>query len=172
MGKISKDGIPKIKTWTSLHFSALKHFFTFQGLEHTPEYFSTRIIFALIIFGSVAIFQNFSASYTSFLAVVKEAQPFTSSEDLYLNTEYIIGTPDGWATKDILKVIQLIFNNVRGAVIKKCCHNFRFLAEVWVGSGLGIQLQYFECRMVIKDQFNQNILKFRGKQGSFSRRLK
>ena len=75
-----------------------------QGAEHTPDFLSTRIIFAMIFFGCVIIFQNFSASYTSFLAVITEKQPFTDLQTLYQDTDFTIGTPEGWATIEMFRV--------------------------------------------------------------------
>ena len=75
-----------------------------KGAEYTPKYISTRIVFAIIFFGSVVLFQNFSASYTSFLAVVAEKQPFDSLQTLYEDTNFKIGTPAGWATVEMFEV--------------------------------------------------------------------
>ena len=73
-------------------------------MENTPDYLSTRIIFALIFFGGVVIFQNFNASYTSFLAVVTDKKPFETVQELYEDTDFTIGTPEGWASKEIFRV--------------------------------------------------------------------
>ena len=61
-------------------------------------------MFILIFFGSVIIFQNFSASYTSFLSVVTERKPFDSLQSLYEDTEFSIGVPEGWVTIEMMKV--------------------------------------------------------------------
>ena len=42
---------------------------------------------------SVVVFENYAASYTAFLAVVKLAVPFTSVRDMYRSTDYKIGAP-------------------------------------------------------------------------------
>ena len=75
-----------------------------KGQENTPVYTSSRVIFTLVIFGGVLLFQNFSASYTSFLAVTTEKVPFNSLQDLLENTDYFIGTPKGYATREMFQV--------------------------------------------------------------------
>ena len=77
-----------------------------KGQENTPVYTSSRVIFTLVIFGGVLLFQNFSASYTSFLAVTTEYKPFDSLQDLLENTDYLIGTPKGYATKEMFQVLK------------------------------------------------------------------
>ena len=77
---------------------------TSQGSEDTPKYTSTRIVFLIIFLGSVLLFQNFSASYTSFLSVVTEFQPFDGIQNLYEDTEFEVGTPEGWVTREMFKV--------------------------------------------------------------------
>ena len=44
---------------------------------------------------SVVLFENFGASYTSFLSVVTQSTPFQTSEELYSNTQYKIGDKGG-----------------------------------------------------------------------------
>ena len=73
-------------------------------------YTSTRIIFWFIFISGVILFQNFSASYTSFLSVVKQAKPFDNLKELYDKNEFTVGTPEGWATKDIMKVKLSVLN--------------------------------------------------------------
>ena len=51
---------------------------------------------------SVVVFENYAASYTAFLAVVKLAVPFTSVRDMYRSTDYRIGAPVGTAYKQLL----------------------------------------------------------------------
>ena len=75
-----------------------------QGTENTPKYTSTRIVFLIIFLGSVLLFQNFSASYTSFLSVVTEYKPFDGMQSLYEDTEFDVGTPEGWVTVEMFKV--------------------------------------------------------------------
>ena len=76
-----------------------------KGMENTPDYLSTRIIYTMIFFGGVVIFQNFNASYTSFLAVVTDEKPFETVQQLYEDTDFTIGTPEGWASREIFRVI-------------------------------------------------------------------
>lgn len=72
-----------------------------------------------MIFGGVLLFQNFSASYTSFLAVTTEYKPFTSLQDLLENTDYFIGTPKGYATREMFQV--LMSGETKSAISIKVC---------------------------------------------------
>ena len=73
-----------------------------QGTEYEPRFSSTRLIFLLMMVSSVVVFENYAASYTAFLAVVKLAVPFTSVRDMYRSTDYKIGAPVGTAYKQFL----------------------------------------------------------------------
>ena len=64
------------------------------------------------MFGGVLLFQNFSASYTSFLAVTTEYKPFDSLQDLLENTDYSIGTPKGYATKEMFQVLIAVKEDI------------------------------------------------------------
>jgi len=66
-----------------------------------------RIIVFFILSSSVILFQNFAASYTSFLSVVKPYKPFADIEDLYKDTDIIIGTRKGVAMFDLFKVNKI-----------------------------------------------------------------
>ena len=57
-----------------------------------------------MFFSSVVLFQNFAASYTSFLSVVTQFTPFENFEQLYKNTDYMIGTRKGVAMYGMFKV--------------------------------------------------------------------
>ena len=57
-----------------------------------------------MLFSSVILFQNFAASYTSFLSVVTQFTPFKNFEQLYLDTDYMIGTREGVAMYGMFKV--------------------------------------------------------------------
>ena len=52
------------------------------------------------------MFQNFSASYTSFLSVIHELKPFETVEDLYSQTNYKVGVLAGTATQKNFKNIH------------------------------------------------------------------
>ena len=51
---------------------------------------------------SVIIFENYAASFTSFLSVVKLFTPFETLEDLYKKTSYKIGSIQGTSYKSML----------------------------------------------------------------------
>ena len=80
------------------------------------------MIFTLVIFGGVLLFQNFSASYTSFLAVTTEYKPFTSLQDLLENTDYFIGTPKGYATREMFQVLISVTGDTKSSYIYKSLH--------------------------------------------------
>ena len=52
--------------------------FAQKDAEYEPSRVSTRLIFLLMCLSSMITFNMFSASYTSFLSVVKVASPFSS----------------------------------------------------------------------------------------------
>ena len=56
---------------------------------------------------SVVLFENFGASYTSFLSVVTQATPFQTVEELYTNTQYKIGDKGGTNQRINFKVKQI-----------------------------------------------------------------
>ena len=57
--------------------------------------------------GSVVLFENFNASYTSFLSVVSQAKPFHTIEELDL-TGLKIGAAKGTAFQTMFKVGKLL----------------------------------------------------------------
>ena len=65
-------------------------------------------MFAIFLFSGVILFQNFAASYTSYLSVVKEHTPFDSIQSLYEDTDFIIGTNNGTAYFEMFKVLTKI----------------------------------------------------------------
>ena len=73
-------------------------------MEFSPKFLSTRVVFTLILFGGVVLFQNFAASYTSFLSVVTLYEPFENVETLYKLTKYTVGTRAGSALHEMFKV--------------------------------------------------------------------
>ena len=60
-----------------------------------------------MMFGSVVLFENFNASYTSFLSVVSEAKPFHTIEELD-QTGLTIGAAKGTAFQTMFKVGKLV----------------------------------------------------------------
>ena len=81
-----------------------------KGAETEPRYESTRMLFLMMMLTSVVFFENFGASYTSFLSVVTQSKPFDSVEELYTKTEYKIGDKGGTNQKINFKVNFLIVN--------------------------------------------------------------
>jgi len=67
---------------------------------------SSRIVFCIILFGSVLLFQGFSASYTSFLSVTTQLKPFETVEQLYSDTDYKVGTREGVAAAAMFRTIH------------------------------------------------------------------
>ena len=63
---------------------------------------STRLVFLLMMVASVVIFENYAASFTAFLSVVKLSVPFSNLEELYSQTDYRLGSISGMSYKDIL----------------------------------------------------------------------
>ena len=59
----------------------------------------------MMMVSSVVLFENFGASYTSFLSVVTQSSPFDSVEELYTMTEYKIGDKGGTNQKINFKVV-------------------------------------------------------------------
>ena len=68
------------------------------------------MLFLMMMLTSVVLFENFGASYTSFLSVVTQSKPFDSVEELYTKTEYKIGDKGGTNQKINFKVNFLIVN--------------------------------------------------------------
>ena len=61
------------------------------------------MVFLFMFLASVVLFESFSASYTSFLSVVKEAQPFETISELE-QTSYLIGAQEGTAFQSMFSV--------------------------------------------------------------------
>ena len=70
-----------------------------KGTEFEPVYISTRVVFFIIMASNVVFFEYYSASYTSFMSVVKVASPFNTIDDLYFKTNYKIGSLKGTSFK-------------------------------------------------------------------------
>ncbi len=73
-----------------------------QGAEFEPRFTSTRLVFLMMMVSSVVIFENYAASYTAFLAVVKLVVPFETVMGMYKNTDYKIGSPVGTAYQQFI----------------------------------------------------------------------
>ena len=75
----------------------------YQGPENAPSLISTRMIFIYMMVASVVLFENFSASYTSFLSVVTQAKPFETIAGLE-QTSFTIGAQAGTAYRTMFTV--------------------------------------------------------------------
>ena len=73
---------------------------------------STRLVFLVMMISSVVIFENYSASFTAFLSVVKLSLPFDSLDDLYTGTSFRLGSLAGGSFKDI----------ILGVILKQVIH--------------------------------------------------
>ena len=65
---------------------------------------------------SVVFFENYAASFTALLSVVKLAAPFADLKDLYENTDYKIGSVPGTAYKSILAGVSIEQNTYKNGV--------------------------------------------------------
>jgi hypothetical protein len=77
-----------------------------KGTEFEPIFTSTRLVFFCIMISNVVFFEYYSASYTSFMSVVKIASPFETVEDLYTKTNYNIGSLKGTSFKTQFNVMK------------------------------------------------------------------
>ena len=77
-----------------------------QGTELEPRRPATRLIFLLMMFSSVFIFENYSASYTSALSVVNMKKPFSSVAELGSKTSFSLGAEQGTAFRTMFEAIR------------------------------------------------------------------
>ena len=99
-GSFSTAGDHIIPQW----FLFLSNIALGKGQDSEPKYISSRMVFLFMFLASVVLFESFSASYTSFLSVVKEAQPFETISELE-QTSYLIGAQSGTAFQSMFSVI-------------------------------------------------------------------
>ena len=66
----------------------------------------SRLVFLIMMVSSVVLFENYAASYTAFLAVVRLAAPFDSLLDMYENTDYKIGARVSTPYKNIITAVS------------------------------------------------------------------
>lgn len=78
-----------------------------KGQEESPRYLSTRLVFIMMMVSSVVLFENFNASYTSFLSVVSQAEPFHTIQELD-QTGLTIGAAKGTAFQTMFKVLSVV----------------------------------------------------------------
>ena len=74
-----------------------------QGQDTPPRYISTRLVFVYMMLASVVLFENYSASYTSFLSVVNEAKPFDTLDKLE-QSPFTVGAQMGTAYQNMFRV--------------------------------------------------------------------
>ena len=72
-------------------------------MDEEPKSSSTKVAFLTIFSASVVLFGMYSASLTSFLAVMKLTMPFSDLYDLFKNTDYRLAIMDESATMQKLK---------------------------------------------------------------------
>ena len=66
-----------------------------------------RMVFFFMFLSSVVLFESFSASYTSFLSVINQAQPFENIDQLE-KTSYTVGAQAGTAYRSMFGVRELM----------------------------------------------------------------
>ena len=74
-----------------------------QGQDTPPRYVSTRLVFVYMMLASVVLFENYSASYTSFLSVINEAKPFENIDQLE-KSPFTVGAQMGTAYQNMFLV--------------------------------------------------------------------
>ena len=77
-----------------------------EGSEIEPRMWPSRLVFLIMMVSSVVLFENYAASYTAFLAVVRLAAPFDSLLDMYENTDYKIGARVSTPYKNIITAVS------------------------------------------------------------------
>ena len=65
-----------------------KIFLTVQGQDQTPRFNSTRLVFIYMMLASVVLFENYSASYTSYLSVVTEGISILKKRNIFYSISY------------------------------------------------------------------------------------
>lgn len=63
-----------------------------------------------MMISSVVIFENYAASYTAFLAVLKLSTPFENLHDLYTKTTFKLGSLRGGNWKSILLGVSTLYD--------------------------------------------------------------
>ena len=76
----------------------------FLGSTEDPENTATRIAFLTTFVGGLLLYASYSASLTSFLAIVQVAYPFVDLSSLYYQSDYKIGSVGGTAMDNYFKV--------------------------------------------------------------------
>ena len=76
------------------------------GSTENPESTATRIAFLTTFVGGLLLYASYSASLTSFLAIVQVAYPFVDLSSLYYQSDYKIGSVGGTAMDTYFEVIQ------------------------------------------------------------------
>ena len=76
------------------------------GATEDPENTATRIAFLTTFVGGLLLYASYSASLTSFLAIVQVAYPFVDLSSLYYQSDYKIGCIGGTAMDNYFAVVS------------------------------------------------------------------
>ena len=85
--------------------SVRRNVFLFIGATEDPENTATRIAFLTTFVGGLLLYASYSASLTSFLAIVQVAYPFVDLSSLYYQSDYKIGSIGGTAMDNYFSVV-------------------------------------------------------------------
>ena len=80
------------------------------GATEDPEKTSTRIAFLTTFVGGLLLYSSYSASLTSFLAIVQVAYPFVDLHSLYYQSEFKIGSVGGTVMDNYFAVSSELLN--------------------------------------------------------------
>ena len=80
------------------------------GATEDPEKTSTRIAFLTTFVGGLLLYSSYSASLTSFLAIVQVAYPFVDLHSLYYQSDFKIGSVGGTVMDNYFAVSSELLN--------------------------------------------------------------
>ena len=80
------------------------------GATEDPEKTSTRIAFLTTFVGGLLLYSSYSASLTSFLAIVQVAYPFVDLHSLYYQSDFEIGSVGGTVMDNYFAVSSELLN--------------------------------------------------------------
>ena len=80
------------------------------GATEDPEKTSTRIAFLTTFVGGLLLYSSYSASLTSFLAIVQVAYPFVDLHSLYYQSDFKIGSVGGTVMDNYFAVSSWLLN--------------------------------------------------------------
>ena len=82
------------------------------GATEDPEKTSTRIAFLTTFVGGLLLYSSYSASLTSFLAIVQVAYPFVDLHSLYFQSDFKIGSVGGTVMDNYFAVSSELLNSM------------------------------------------------------------